>query len=945
MNFFFKIKTLFAVLFLSLSSLGLAQQDVAEIEIVHFDSSLNYAPGSSVSIHFNPSGIFEFRDDGDDNQFYIELSNSSGTFDNYTAILDQSISDSFFTTTLNGIIPTINEVGTYKLRVIATKALLSNGSYGQLASTTSVDITIQTNVSGPSLITYSSTPVNSQYFDCTDDNQFYTDPMFGSLLAEPSTTSGSIISQLRRIRISNYDGSNNSYNISRIDVINNSITNLGDLQSSNLTMSDDLPIGTYNYTVTKTNSSGISSSYTIVFVLHRSSTTIANASGEEICVNNIVDFYIDIEDTGIRQNYRGSYYIIDFGDGSDPELYTHAEILYDNTLSHVYSSLSCGIGSGELTGYFIVDKQLYNKYNTPALLNCEYRTIGNGVQKRVNTSLAPEALFESDSICEDQDLVVTNLTTLGQYGYAECSDEAVFYWEITNPNGVLYEPSYLYGEIYDDNNNWLTDINEDNLIDVVIPANQLVPGCWTFRLISVNELFCQKTSYFPAENQSPYVVNVETYPENTGIYDFDITSCNQEVSEICVGESIDLIDNSNLNYLNCQNPTYEWTISPDSGYSFINPTASSSQNPNINFNQAGIYTITQTITNLCGTTSNSQDLIVEGSPSISFPNPIEQVCISFNDIPYTIDFSEIYSPQYSSEPFAPSSYLWEVSGDNITPDDYNFINSTSASSDYPIIEFYSFECYNISVSVNSDCENTASDSFTLSLDQNPIANFEILSTTGEVVGEICPGETVQLNDLSQISGEGCQDVTYQWGISVLVPGTPAQHCAPATGSTWTDPSPSIVFSEPGVFEISVQVNAGNCPVDTYTDTIIVEGPPTVNIDVDGESSAQICLDDVGISQPHKIDFSSQFTPTYSNETSQDGQVYNSPSYYLWEISGDNITTDDYNFVDGTSSDDEFPIIEFYSFGVYTITNTVTGDCEATASNIFLYYIKDRKSVV
>ena len=127
MSLFFKIKTLFAVLFLSLSSLGLAQQDVAEIEIVHFDSSLNYAPGSSVSIHFNPSGIFEFRDDGDDNQFYIELSNSSGTFDNDTAILDQSISDSFFTTTLNGIIPTINEVGTYKLRVIATKALLSNG--------------------------------------------------------------------------------------------------------------------------------------------------------------------------------------------------------------------------------------------------------------------------------------------------------------------------------------------------------------------------------------------------------------------------------------------------------------------------------------------------------------------------------------------------------------------------------------------------------------------------------------------------------------------------------------------------------------------------------------------------------------------------------------------------------------------------------------------------
>ena len=70
-------------------------------------------------------GIYDFRDDGDDNQFYIELSNSSGTFDNDTVVLDQSISDSFFTTTLNGVIPTINEVGTYKLRVIATKALVA----------------------------------------------------------------------------------------------------------------------------------------------------------------------------------------------------------------------------------------------------------------------------------------------------------------------------------------------------------------------------------------------------------------------------------------------------------------------------------------------------------------------------------------------------------------------------------------------------------------------------------------------------------------------------------------------------------------------------------------------------------------------------------------------------------------------------------------------------
>ena len=246
--------------------------------------------------------------------------------------------------------------------------------------------------------------------------------------------------------------------------------------------------------------------------------------------------------------------------------------------------------------------------------------------------------------------------------------------------------------------------------------------------------------------------------------------------------------------------------------------------------------------------------------------------------------------------------------------------------------------------VDSPCETSASDSFTLSIDQNPIANFEILSTTGEVVGEICPGETVQLNDLSQISGEGCQDITYEWGISALVPGTPAQHCAPATGSSWTDPSPFIIFSEPGVYEISVQVTAGSCPVDTYTDTIIVEGPPEVNIDVNGESSDQICLEGVSNSEPHQIDFSSQYTPTYSNDTGEDGQSYNSPSEYLWEITGDGITSDDYDFVSGSSNSDPYPIINFYSFGDYVITTTVNGDCGVSDSNSFAYSINEIPSI-
>ena len=185
----------------------------------------------------------------------------------------------------------------------------------------------------------------------------------------------------------------------------------------------------------------------------------------------------------------------------------------------------------------------------------------------------------SDSICEDQDLIVTNLTTLGQYGTNGCLDDATFYWEISNPNGDEFSPAFEYGEIIDDPNGWLTpnDNPENNLLDITIPSSQVIAGCWEFRLIAINDDFCQTVSYFPPQNESPYIVNVETFPENTGIFDFDIMSDNQEVSSICVGGSVSLIDNSNLNNLNCQNPSYQWTISPESGYSFVNFTNENSQ--------------------------------------------------------------------------------------------------------------------------------------------------------------------------------------------------------------------------------------------------------------------------------------------------------------------------------------------------------------------------------
>ena len=69
--------------------------------------------------------------------------------------------------------------------------------------------------------------------------------------------------------------------------------------------------------------------------------------------------------------------------------------------------------------------------------------------------------------------------------------------------------------------------------------------------------------------------------------------------------------------------------------------------------------------------------------------------------------------------------------------------------------------------MNSDCESSSTDSFNLSIDQNPQANFNFLDSNNNDVTQICPNDIVTFNDLSQFSDDGCQAVGFNWGVVSL----------------------------------------------------------------------------------------------------------------------------------------------------------------------------------
>ena len=78
---------------------GFSQETTPSIDIVFFDDDATYSPGSGVSLHIFPRGVYKIDDlntDGEvdeveinsaqNNSFILELSDNSGSFNNLSGL-------------------------------------------------------------------------------------------------------------------------------------------------------------------------------------------------------------------------------------------------------------------------------------------------------------------------------------------------------------------------------------------------------------------------------------------------------------------------------------------------------------------------------------------------------------------------------------------------------------------------------------------------------------------------------------------------------------------------------------------------------------------------------------------------------------------------------------------------------------------------------------------
>ena len=239
---------LFILLFSNLNLLS--QGSNADIQIIDFNSNVSYVSGSSVSVHLNPSGIFDFvnaadLDDNLNNSFILELSGPGGDFDNPVVL---NTANDFYTSLINGVLPDNLVAGEYKLRIRSTHPELFEETEFFTVVNSSINST-------PSLS--SNIESNSSYTQCLNDNVNLINPFFGSYNQNYNSLSGDMPSSNKFFTVIP-TSDQSSIEVTIIDVSDGSSVTLNPISGTVYQIPENLSVGTYNIQVHETTTDGFS---------------------------------------------------------------------------------------------------------------------------------------------------------------------------------------------------------------------------------------------------------------------------------------------------------------------------------------------------------------------------------------------------------------------------------------------------------------------------------------------------------------------------------------------------------------------------------------------------------------------------------------------------------------------------------------------------------------
>lgn len=331
---------------------------------------------------------------------------------------------------------------------------------------------------------------------------------------------------------------------------------------------------------------------------------ITGLGGSTICTNNIQKFLI----SGIANNPSGTFYFLDYRDGSKIDTFIHPA---PDTVSHLYLKSSCGTSSSN------GQRLILNSFGTYLeIANPCGRAFGSIVP--IFVSDKPKAAFNNskDTICVTQNILFTNTGSPGSNVQNENCDPGKLVWRISSSSlGASW--TVTSGNIGSTSNslnpnNWTAGSQSIN-----IQFN--TPGIYQITQISGNNTLCGIDSITK-------VICVNPTPT---------ANFSTNVDNGCAPLSVTATGNTNIP--ECSNNRFLWTVSyvpiagclPNtSSFNYIGGTNQNSPNPQFEFINPGIYTIelrTVAPGNSCTSTVVRKEITVRGKPVVVI-NSLENIC-------------------------------------------------------------------------------------------------------------------------------------------------------------------------------------------------------------------------------------------------------------------------------------------------------------------------------
>lgn len=603
-------------------------------------------------------------------------------------------------------------------------------------------------------------------------------------------------------------------------------------------------LGSFNMVITGYGDSGCNATETILVK------NSSNPIGAIISPGNTVNLCLPINELGFAigswgANPPDTTYFIDYGDG------TQATYTQDDLIAAV---ANYDPNNPELADPFPIPHE-YTESNCPNPNYTVTLIIATSCGETVLTAgpiiilAQPEVDFEFENpSCVNTAVQFTNLTE-GGFG-PNCVTQAAHNWDFGDgTTSNLENPIHTYTS----------------------------PGTYTVTLTEEN--FCGLSE--------PVVKTICIEPDL--VADFSLDSMDG-----CIPFDVAATNTTDLSQ-SCGGETYLWEVTyaadfcgTSASWGFTNNTDETSENPSFQFLNAGVYTISMTITNSCGDFTTTQQINVKRPPAASI-NPIADACgtASFN-------------PTATVTTCAPATdtvtYNWSFPGG--TPATSNLLDPGTISYTTP-------GDYTVTFSVTNAC-GTATVTEDFSVNESPaITNTDFDQT-------LCSGNDSTAIVLTSDNAT----TTYTWtsnnpaGLTGFIPN----------GTGDTIPAQTLVntLGTPIDLIYTVTPDINGCVGPSVTFTITVEPAPFIDVQPQPET---ICLNGA----PNDLSVSYQGTGTPS---------------YQWYVNTVDDTVGGTAIVGANGSTYTPPTDSLGTLYYYVIITFTTGDCNEIISDTAEITVED-----